>query len=183
MTAFTESVVEEAALAWLRGLGYAVLHGPGIAAGMPAAERSDPTYRDVVLESSLRQALARLNTELPADAHEDGGVSPCGRFHRRRAGAGARLRQTCQQRLAGCQPVHRVTVSVQQSHGAATRCTTGICGRLQRIGRLRLQVYAFLGVSVRTLQEWEQGRRAPSGAARTLLLIAQRNPRVLLDVA
>jgi putative transcriptional regulator len=41
----------------------------------------------------------------------------------------------------------------------------------------------LLGVSVRTLQEWEQGRRAPSGAARTLLPIAQRNPAALLDVA
>lgn len=37
---------------------------------------------------------------------------------------------------------------------------------------------------VRTLQvEWEQGRRAPSGAARTLLLVAEKNPRALLDVA
>ena len=41
----------------------------------------------------------------------------------------------------------------------------------------------LLGVSVRTLQEWEQGRRAPSGAARTLLMIAAKNPRVLIDVA
>jgi putative transcriptional regulator len=41
----------------------------------------------------------------------------------------------------------------------------------------------LLGVSVRTLQEWEQGRRAPSGAARTLLLIAARNPKALLEVA
>jgi putative transcriptional regulator len=41
---------------------------------------------------------------------------------------------------------------------------------------------ALLGVSVRTLQEWEQGRRAPSGAARTLLMIAARNPEVLLEV-
>jgi putative transcriptional regulator len=41
----------------------------------------------------------------------------------------------------------------------------------------------LLGVSVRTLQEWEQGRRAPSGAARTLLQIAARNPRALLEVA
>jgi putative transcriptional regulator len=41
----------------------------------------------------------------------------------------------------------------------------------------------LLGVSVRTLQDWEQGRRAPSGAARTLIMIAAKNPRVLLEVA
>lgn len=41
----------------------------------------------------------------------------------------------------------------------------------------------LLGVSVRTLQDWEQGRRAPSGAARTLLAIADKNPNALLDVA
>ncbi len=41
----------------------------------------------------------------------------------------------------------------------------------------------LLGVSVRTLQDWEQGRRAPSGAARTLLLIAEKNPEALLEVA
>ncbi len=66
-----ESVVEEAALAWLEGLGYAVRHGPEIAAGEPGAERSDPDYRDVVLERRLRDALARLNPQLPAEAVED----------------------------------------------------------------------------------------------------------------
>jgi len=40
-----------------------------------------------------------------------------------------------------------------------------------------------LGVSVRTLQDWEQGRRAPSGAARTLLSIAARHPRILKEAA
>ena len=41
----------------------------------------------------------------------------------------------------------------------------------------------LLGVSVRTLQDWEQGRRSPSGAARTLLLVADRNPTAILEVA
>jgi type I restriction enzyme R subunit len=71
MPAFTESVVEDAALAWLEALGYAVLHGPNIAAGEPGAERSDPNYRDVVLEGRLRDALSRLNPELPPEALED----------------------------------------------------------------------------------------------------------------
>lgn len=42
---------------------------------------------------------------------------------------------------------------------------------------------AVLGVSKRTLEQWEQGRRKPSGAARTLLKIAERHPEVLRDVA
>jgi hypothetical protein len=36
--------------------------------------------------------------------------------------------------------------------------------------------------SVRTLQGWEQGRKQPSGAARTLLAIANKNPKALLEV-
>lgn len=71
MAQFTESVVEEAALAWLESLGYAVLHGPDTAAGEPGAERSDSNYRDVVLEGRLRQALVRLNSDLPSDALDD----------------------------------------------------------------------------------------------------------------
>lgn len=41
----------------------------------------------------------------------------------------------------------------------------------------------LLGVSVRTLQGWEQGRKQPSGAARTLLAIARVNPRAVLAVS
>jgi putative transcriptional regulator len=53
----------------------------------------------------------------------------------------------------------------------------------ERTGLSQARFATLLGVSVRTLQDWEQGRRAPSGAARTLLIVAHRNPRALLDVA
>jgi type I restriction enzyme R subunit len=67
----TESVVEEAALGWLEELGWQVRHGPEIAVGERGAERTDPGYRDVVLEGRLRAALARLNPGLPPQAVED----------------------------------------------------------------------------------------------------------------
>jgi len=41
----------------------------------------------------------------------------------------------------------------------------------------------LLGVSVRTLQGWEQGRKQPSGAARTLINLAQRHPDILRELA
>jgi DNA-binding transcriptional regulator YiaG len=44
------------------------------------------------------------------------------------------------------------------------------------------QFAAMLGISVRTLHDWEQGRRGPSGAARTLLRIAARHPEVVREV-
>jgi type I restriction enzyme, R subunit len=69
--AFAESVVEKAALAWLEALRYDVLHGPEIAIGDQRGERSDPNYRDVFLDGRLREALARLNPNLPPEALED----------------------------------------------------------------------------------------------------------------
>lgn len=53
----------------------------------------------------------------------------------------------------------------------------------QKTGLSQSKFASLLSVSVRTLQDWEQGRRVPSGAARTLLLIAHRNPMALLEVA
>jgi len=69
VTTFTESVVEEAALAWLEAGGWQIAHGPDIAPDMPAAER--PDYGEVVLAQRLRDALARLNPGLPAESLED----------------------------------------------------------------------------------------------------------------
>ena len=44
------------------------------------------------------------------------------------------------------------------------------------------QFAALLGISVRTLQNWEQGRRSPRGPARVLLRVAARHPEAVLDV-
>lgn len=40
----------------------------------------------------------------------------------------------------------------------------------------------LLGVSARTLQDWEQGRREPNGAAKTLLRVAVAHPEVLREL-
>lgn len=65
-----------------------------------------------------------------------------------------------------------------------------VCVALSRIANIRNKTHLsqskfsdLLGVSVRTLQDWEQGRAKPSGAAKTLLKIAELNPDALIAVA
>ena len=53
-------------------------------------------------------------------------------------------------------------------------------------GRLNLSQAAFaglMGVSIRTIQDWEQGRREPSGPAKSLLRVAEQHPDVFLEIA
>lgn len=64
-----EGQVEQAALSWLKAIGWRVAHGPDVAPGTLMAERAD--YREVILAQRLRDALARLNPDLPAEALED----------------------------------------------------------------------------------------------------------------
>lgn len=51
-----------------------------------------------------------------------------------------------------------------------------------KVGLSQDQFAVLLGVSKRTLQDWEQGRREPSGAAKSLIAIAMKRPDVLLEV-
>ena len=63
---------------------------------------------------------------------------------------------------------------VEANDIVTTRLKTGL-SQAQFAGALR--------ISSRTLQQWEQGRRQPSGAAETLLKIVSRHPEVLREVA
>ena len=47
------------------------------------------------------------------------------------------------------------------------------------VGLSQQELAQLLGVSARTLQDWEQGRREPTGAARTLLKVAVKHPKLL----
>lgn len=69
METFNESIIEDATLAWLEGLGYTIRSGLDIAPGELLAERQD--YSQVLLGDRLRQALARLNPSLPVEALDD----------------------------------------------------------------------------------------------------------------
>lgn len=51
-----------------------------------------------------------------------------------------------------------------------------------RLGMSQTELANLMGVSTRTLQDWEQGRRKPTGAAQTLLRVAIAHPEALLDL-
>jgi type I restriction enzyme R subunit len=69
MPSFTESIVEDAALAWFGELGFAVLHGPEIAPGELAAERT--SLGEGLLPKRLHAALRKLNPTLPVEALDE----------------------------------------------------------------------------------------------------------------
>ena len=52
----------------------------------------------------------------------------------------------------------------------------------QKVGFSQAQFAMLLGVSKRTLQDWEKGRREPSGAAKSLLKVAEKRPDVLREI-
>lgn len=74
----------------------------------------------------------------------------------------------------------------QMRRGEATRVTRvkvpEAAEARSRTGLSQEQFARLLGVSARTLQDWEQGRREPTGAAKTLLRVAYEHPEVLLKL-
>jgi putative transcriptional regulator len=52
-----------------------------------------------------------------------------------------------------------------------------------KLGLSQSRFASIMGISTDTLQNWEQGRRVPTGPAKVLLRIARRHPEVLLEVA
>ena len=75
----------------------------------------------------------------------------------------------------------------QMRKGQAARVTkvqlTAAAEARQKVGLSQLEFALLLGVSARTLQDWEQGRREPTGAAKTLLRVAERHPAILRRLA
>ncbi len=83
----------------------------------------------------------------------------------------------------------RIRRRITRSDGTAERDEVIPAGRIAiatarvRTGLSQAQFAALPGVSIRTLQDWEHGRREPSGAARTLLRIATKHPRIVREAA
>lgn len=75
----------------------------------------------------------------------------------------------------------------QMKSGKAARVSTvevsAATEARNRVNMSQSEFAKLLGVSVRTLQDWEQGRRQPSGAAKTLLRIAAQNPEAVKAAA
>ncbi|MFG6458396.1 type I restriction endonuclease subunit R [Roseateles sp. BYS96W] len=68
----SEDAVEQATMEWLAGLGWATAHGPDISppdARTPGSDRA--SYREVLLPGRMREAIARLNPDIPPGARDD----------------------------------------------------------------------------------------------------------------
>jgi putative transcriptional regulator len=74
----------------------------------------------------------------------------------------------------------------QMRRGQAARVTkVALAAAAQaraRVGVSQQEFARLLGVSARTLQDWEQGRRQPAGAAKTLLEVAVAHPEILREL-
>jgi len=95
-------------------------------------------------------------------------------------------RKKSKDELEGEEVGQRLLKSVREMKaGQAARVTkvasNEVADARHESGLSQAEFAEVLGISKRTLQEWEQGRRSPSGAAQTLIRIAKRHPAVLRE--
>lgn len=96
----------------------------------------------------------------------------------------------------GTLPPGRVTQLTATSKGRVTRRSidpetwrrrqaalhaASVIGIRERLGLSQQELADLLGISRRTVENWEQGRREPTGAAKVLLKVAARHPKVVLE--
>ncbi|HEY4101768.1 MAG TPA: helix-turn-helix domain-containing protein [Gemmatimonadales bacterium] len=82
--------------------------------------------------------------------------------------------------------IERGTMAPGRSYTAADVLgpeRTALIEARQRTGMSQAEMATAMGVSKRTLQDWEQGRRKPTGAARILIMVARRHPSVVREAA
>ena len=145
-----------------------------VAAPQPRAER--PNIVIVLIDDVGFSDIGCYGSEIPTpnlDALAAGG-----------------LRFTQFYNCARCSPTRASLLTGLYPHQAGMGWLDNKVEPTSQVGRVRMksglsqsQFAAALGVSKRTLEQWEQGRREPSGAAQTLLKIADRHPEFLLEVA
>ena len=83
-----------------------------------------------------------------------------------------------------------VTQAKAIERGDAKPSRVFVVNRGLEVSRVRAQLglsqskfAALLGISANTLKNWEQGRRQPTGAARVLIKVAARHPKIVLEAA
>jgi putative transcriptional regulator len=85
--------------------------------------------------------------------------------------------------ITGQELGEKLLASVQQMNGGLGKVVhSPVLAARQKSELSQAQFATLLGVSVRTLQEWEQGRRQPSRAAQTLLRVAMTYPNILREL-
>jgi ribosome-binding protein aMBF1 (putative translation factor) len=65
--------------------------------------------------------------------------------------------------------------------GQAANYAAGVFAAREKLGLTQHEMAVLLGISPRTLQNWEQGQREPDQAAKILLRVASKHPHVVLE--
>ncbi len=71
--------------------------------------------------------------------------------------------------------------SAGSSRTVEIKTANNVAATRARLGISQTKFAQLLGISENTLQNWEQGRRKPTGPAKVLLKVAARHPRILLE--